>query len=545
MKRLLLLLFSFTLFAQDYGNNAEALELCTTLQSNSFSSDLDADNALDRILSVVGLSKNFVLSPCSDINNAVAVSYKGVRYILYDPEFMSMLSSNTSNWTNLFILAHEVGHHVNGHSLDLVLYAGDIVDAPELEKKRQQELEADEFAGFVLAKLGATLSQTTSSVSRLSNEDDTYSTHPNKNKRLRAITLGYNSSLPKIVGKETLTEINESRTTITKSSAGWQYIENNISKRFEDAKVEKEIFSYGLLMPNVSNDLSSFPKISIKQISTGDFVLTISNINLKIKKNYVLKVDDNWLSMEFNARKEVLKYYNQFNLDLMFKQKPKYNNWCFDCPKYIPRDLYERDWASDWGRKKLNTTISYSNSQNKTKKKVEEMSLIASFNNGKHQSPPLSLLSGKSDISYSEVSFKIEDNAIISFSFYIPKKDCERVVGYVTRYQNKFDKSWWISEEQALSSHKARGEKVSGYIKANYNRRQVPVKRTFSNVCWLLDYDRIDIKLNRLIYEVSLFKGELHNNIDFEFYKEPENSQQYLSFDLSGLKYDLIDLFNK
>ena len=195
MKRVLLLLFfSFTLFAQDYGNDAVALELCTTLQSNSFSSDLDADNALDRILSVVGLSKNFVLSPCNDINNAVAVSYKGVRYILYDPEFMSMLSSNTSNWTNLFILAHEVGHHVNGHSLDLVLYAGDIVDAPELEKKRQQELEADEFAGFVLAKLGASLSQTTSSVSELSNEDDTYSTHPKRDKRVASIRKGWYKS---------------------------------------------------------------------------------------------------------------------------------------------------------------------------------------------------------------------------------------------------------------------------------------------------------------------------------------------------------------
>ena len=191
MKKIVIFILSISAFSQDYGNNAETLELCTTLQSNSFSSDLDADNALDRILSVVGLSKNFVLSPCSDINNAVAVSYKGVRYILYDPEFMSMLSSNTSNWTNLFILAHEVGHHVNGHSLDLVLYAGDIVDAPELEKKRQQELEADEFAGFVLAKLGATLSQTTSSVSKLSNEDDTYSTHPKRDRRIAAITKGY------------------------------------------------------------------------------------------------------------------------------------------------------------------------------------------------------------------------------------------------------------------------------------------------------------------------------------------------------------------
>jgi hypothetical protein len=230
MKRLLLLLFSFTLFAQDYGNDAEALELCTTLQSNSFSSDLDADNALDRILSVVGLSKNFVLSPCSNINNAVAVSYKGVRYILYDPEFMSMLSSNTSNWTNLFILAHEVGHHVNGHSLDLVLYAGDIVDAPELEMKRQQELEADEFAGFVLAKLGASLTQTTSSVSELSNEDDTYSTHPKRDKRVASIEKGWNRGYVKRVNKKT--EILGEIDIKSFKTYSWEYT-------FKDERVKK------------------------------------------------------------------------------------------------------------------------------------------------------------------------------------------------------------------------------------------------------------------------------------------------------------------
>ena len=110
---------------------------------------------------------------------------------------MSMLSSDTSNWTNLFILAHEVGHHVNGHSLDLVLYAGEIVDAPELKNKREQELEADEFAGFILAKLGASLNQTISSVSNLSNEDDTYSTHPKRDKRISAINNGFIKGLKK------------------------------------------------------------------------------------------------------------------------------------------------------------------------------------------------------------------------------------------------------------------------------------------------------------------------------------------------------------
>ena len=241
MKKLVLFFFSISVFAQDYGNNAETLKLCTTLQANSFSSNLDADGALDRILEVVGLSKNFVLAPCSDINNAVAVSFRGVRYILYDPEFMSMLSRNTSNWTSLFILAHEVGHHVNGHSLDLVLYAGEIVDAPELKKKRDQELEADEFAGFVLAKLGASLTQTTSSVSKLSNEDDTYSTHPKRDKRINSIKNGWNRGKPK--NTKTLPPTIQKRTTSTTHS-DWKTLIEYPSERIKESnnpfKVEKK-----------------------------------------------------------------------------------------------------------------------------------------------------------------------------------------------------------------------------------------------------------------------------------------------------------------
>lgn len=223
MKKLVLLLFSFTLFAQDYGNNAETLKLCTTIQTNSFSNNLDADSSLDRILEVVGLSKNFVLAPCNNINNAVAVSYRGVRYILYDPNFMSRLSKNTSNWSNLFILAHEIGHHVNGHSLDLLLYAGDIVDIPKLKKKREQELEADEFAGFVLAKLGASLAQTNLSVSNLSNNDDTYSTHPKRDSRLAAIEKGYHKGFRPLNNQNT--NLNEE--VVYKNYSKWDRLQFN------------------------------------------------------------------------------------------------------------------------------------------------------------------------------------------------------------------------------------------------------------------------------------------------------------------------------
>ena len=194
-KVFILFLFSSTLFSQaqtSYGDYKDAANLCIALQGNSFSSDKAADNALDRILSVIGASKRFILQPCSEIDNAVAISYKGIRYILYDREFMNELNSNLNSWSSLSVLAHEVGHHINGHSVDVILYATDAVDSKSLAEKRQQELEADEFSGFIMAKLGASLNQASEVTANLSsNSDDSYSTHPSRDKRLNAIRIGY------------------------------------------------------------------------------------------------------------------------------------------------------------------------------------------------------------------------------------------------------------------------------------------------------------------------------------------------------------------
>ena len=191
MKNLIILLFSISMFSQDYGNDSEALKLCSVLQTNRFGTDVEAENALDKILNAIGASKRFVLQPCSNINNAVATSYKGIRYILYDRVFMNSVN-NGNNWGNLFVLAHEVGHHINGHSLDLVLYAADAVGQQTLAQSRQDELEADEFAGFILAKLGGPLSAANKVISSYSsNRDDTYSTHPSTSKRLAAVKRGY------------------------------------------------------------------------------------------------------------------------------------------------------------------------------------------------------------------------------------------------------------------------------------------------------------------------------------------------------------------
>ena len=167
MKRLFLLILIIPSLL--LGQNKDELDLCMAIQGNSFSTNAAAENALNRILNTIGASKNFVLSPCDKINNAVATAYKGTRYILYDKEFMNMINRNTNDWSNLFVLAHEVGHHINGHSIDVLLYTSDIVEPKSLAKKREQELEADEFAAFVLAKLGANLSQLNNVITLISN----------------------------------------------------------------------------------------------------------------------------------------------------------------------------------------------------------------------------------------------------------------------------------------------------------------------------------------------------------------------------------------
>jgi predicted metalloprotease len=72
-----------------------------------------------------------------------------VPVVLYNPTFMTQMSFAAGNeYVCVYILAHEVGHIVKGH----------VNPGRPLENLRppwDQELEADQFAGKVLAKLGA------------------------------------------------------------------------------------------------------------------------------------------------------------------------------------------------------------------------------------------------------------------------------------------------------------------------------------------------------------------------------------------------------
>ena len=158
--------------------------LCNYTQQSSFASSADAEKAVDQILAPLGLPRNFVLVSCPKIDNAIAITPDdGLRYIVYDNEFISKLHQGNIDWAAMSILAHELGHHLCGHTLR---------SSQSLEEQRKKELEADEFSGFIMQKLGASLPQAQIAVSKIASEgDDSYSTHPNKEKRLASIEKGY------------------------------------------------------------------------------------------------------------------------------------------------------------------------------------------------------------------------------------------------------------------------------------------------------------------------------------------------------------------
>ena len=257
MKKLILILLFIPLVS--FSQTKKGIEICLAVQqySKSFISDKEAENALDKILSVIGASKNFTLQPCDEINNALAITYKGDRYILYDKKFMQLITQYSNSWSNMFILAHEVGHHINGHTRDAALDVS-LIDKTTLLNQRTEELEADKFAGFVLAKLGATLNQTISAVNLISpTGDDRYSTHPNKEKRISAIKIGYNNG----VGQKSREIKNPVYKKPISRSSKWIKTKNDSENPFETKY--PSAYTIGQVKPDDANSLSRKPKLTV------------------------------------------------------------------------------------------------------------------------------------------------------------------------------------------------------------------------------------------------------------------------------------------
>ena len=164
------------------------LALLLFVSSFSFGNIVSPDpvsDIVDEIIHAVGLKANFKIRP-ANVPNAIAVTYNGERFVLYNPSFLEALTEATGNkWAAVSVLAHEIGHHLNGHTLD------------GLGSQPGKELEADEFSGFVLRRMGASLEEAQAAMKLAGNRKASL-THPPQEDRLYAIAKGWNAADPSL-----------------------------------------------------------------------------------------------------------------------------------------------------------------------------------------------------------------------------------------------------------------------------------------------------------------------------------------------------------
>lgn len=192
MKKPAILLLSFLFlctitWSQNLTSGRSIIAATTTsLSTNStdlpfFSSSADAEKIVSGIMDAMGLESKFKIK-VSNVPNVEATIKHHERYILYNPGFINQVNEATkSKWASIFILAHEVGHHLDGHT-----EAG-LRSCPAIE------LDADQFAGFVLCKMGATLQESQLAMYYISTMASS-KTHPGRLDRLAAIEKGWNKA---------------------------------------------------------------------------------------------------------------------------------------------------------------------------------------------------------------------------------------------------------------------------------------------------------------------------------------------------------------
>ncbi|TAE34008.1 MAG: hypothetical protein EAZ91_01480 [Cytophagales bacterium] len=165
-----------TAFVCNY-TGQKAPEITCTYDPNR--SHKHAENVVDRILKPIGLLRNFNVMECANTQNCFATVMGGQRFVIYDGAFMQRIDDVTNtDWSAISIMAHEIGHHLQGHTID------------GKGARPQKELEADKFSGFVLHQLGASLEESFAAIRALGS-DYPSATHPARAPRLEAIRKGW------------------------------------------------------------------------------------------------------------------------------------------------------------------------------------------------------------------------------------------------------------------------------------------------------------------------------------------------------------------
>ena len=162
----------------DYSSCSQVQLTLTAAPTSQGFSTSQVLQVVEDILQVSGLAPNFEVVVSPEVGNAAALIRQEQRYLAYNKQWMNSLEGDAmSSWRLYAVMAHEIGHHLQGHTIE----SGG--------SHPKTELEADNYAGFILAGLGGSLEEALILWQGLSKSGSR--THPPREQRLQAVTTGW------------------------------------------------------------------------------------------------------------------------------------------------------------------------------------------------------------------------------------------------------------------------------------------------------------------------------------------------------------------
>jgi tetratricopeptide (TPR) repeat protein len=323
--------FCFHSFAQkvchfDHSSNKANNYILLEQKLNQPNNDYYTDNVASSIVNTVGLKENFILCKIDNYGNCSALNLNGFRVVIYDRAFIESFSYNstTKMAAYYYILSHEIGHHLQGHTINLNTHIN-------YYQSRKDELDADEFAGFIAAKNGIMKNVLLEIVRKIPAPKSSNGTHPSTALRIASVNRGYEKGINgNFQVSQKITQEQQKAHDLdmfwkTYKTANSLYNQGNFSlalkKTEECLKIRKEFFAQILLANCYAAQGNSYMTYS-----------TLLDIDLskiedeKFKSNYI------YYNLALSAFKERI-----FNTSLKYFEK---------CAKVNKDDLAAISYAS-------------------------------------------------------------------------------------------------------------------------------------------------------------------------------------------------------
>ncbi len=178
------LAFSTSVFSQKTLHVAHGCAYKTATEDTdlyTFESSEEAERIVSEICNAMGVSQNFDIRS-ANVENALATNDGPRRIILYSTVFLKKFNEDArTRWAAYSVLAHEIGHHFNGHNFG----------EPSPGKRKTMELEADRFSGSALRLLGANLDESKAGIETFALQGE-QAKHPSAKARTEALANGWN-----------------------------------------------------------------------------------------------------------------------------------------------------------------------------------------------------------------------------------------------------------------------------------------------------------------------------------------------------------------